>query len=753
MTVLDDSRRLEELADVPVGADEPEVPSGVDDALEEWEQEPPMPALRVGVVVATSVIAAGVVVGMVFQGIGAKVQPAAAGIVGIAVAAQASRRKSALAANLVILFGIVAAGVVLVVPTGFDNVTGLAGELRSAASSRKVLRPPAEFLPGFRAIVGWLMAGLGFAAGWIGIELRRPAMALLAPLPVLIVGAISVPSSAKLGVGIGVLVLFILGLTMLSSVQGATDEGDGAPSLGYELRRAAKVLPLLAVLVAVLTVLARSNVLFPPPLYDPVRDAQRPKAVPLSAVEDKVLFEVRSRSTGPWRIGLLDVYDGEEWRLPAFAESDLERVAASGVVDPSLPPATRADFLVKGLGGAVLPGLPNTVGVLASGPRLGYDARTGTIRLAEGQTRGGLAYTVTGAALPTEDQLRALTFTVPDSVDRFRDMPAPPPAVRALLAEAPAAPEWDRLDFVRKRLLETVTASGAGTPVPVPPAKVEDMLAGSKEGSPFEIVAAQAMLARWAGIPARIGYGYDGGDVLSENVREVRPRHGASWLEVWFPGFKWFPVIGAPLKAKPNLSSEGPSNADPKVVASDEIAVQVFIPLRLGGRNLLYDQIRRIVLLLLPVVAAAGLVYLLWPAAWKAWRRARRRSWARRTGAVARIEVAYSEFRDYCIDLGLPGGAATPLRFLSGFAADEEHLELAWLVTRALYGDLRDTVDADDAVVAEELARSLRRRLAQTQPFSLRFVAVVSRLSVHNPYAPAVRPPSRKERRELVTAA
>jgi hypothetical protein len=62
------------------------------------------------------------------------------------------------------------------------------------------------------------------------------------------------------------------------------------------------------------------------------------------------------------RIGSLDVYDGEDWRLPAFAESELREVPRDGVVDRDLPLGVRATFTVAGLGGAVLPGLPNTVG-------------------------------------------------------------------------------------------------------------------------------------------------------------------------------------------------------------------------------------------------------------------------------------------------------------------------------------------------------------------------------------------------------
>jgi hypothetical protein len=76
--------------------------------------------------------------------------------------------------------------------------------------------------------------------------------------------------------------------------------------------------------------------------------------------------------------------------------------------------------------------------------------------------------------------------------------------------------------------------------------------------------------------------------------------------------------------------------------------------------------------------------------------------------------------------------------FLKQVVADDEHAELAWLATRALWGDLRGNVSADDALAAEELSRSLRRRLSQAHPATMRFVAALSRLSVRHPYAPGI---------------
>jgi len=737
------------LLDIPGTAlDDKSIDTGAEATEFDSEEfvDPPLPPLRVGLVVGTSTLAAAVVVGTLFDGVAGHLVPALAGVVGIGVAAQASRRRRPAIVNLTIGAGIVGTGLALLLPD-VSNLSHVVSLLREAGHARHVLRPPAQFLPGFRLIVGWLMCALGFTAGWLGIELRRPAMGLVAPLPIVVVGAISVPDSLKLPVGIIVLVLFLTGLTLLGSLQNGSSEGETMPSLGYELRRAAKVVPLIAILSVAMIFLAKSNLLFPKPLYDPVRDSQRPKAVPLSEVKDEVLFQVRSRSTGPWRIGLLDVYDGKEWRIPAFSESSLKNVPRNGVVDKDLQPSTRADFLVKALGGAVLPGLPNTVGVVAQGPKLGYDPRTGAIRLVEGQIRSGLAYAVSGAATPTEDQLRNLTLQLRPEEKRFLAIPKAPPAVQQLLDEAPKAPAWERLQFVRRRLLETVTAAGPGVPVAVPPSRVDDMLAGSKEASPFEIVAAQAMLARWAGVPARIGYGYDGGDLIGEGVREIHPAHGASWLEVYFAGFKWLPLIGSPRKAKPSLSSDAPTNADPKVVASDNIAVQVFIPLRVPQRGFFYDEVRHLLKIAVPLLLLAGTLYVCIPIARKDLQRRRRRRWAALAGPVAAIQVAYAEFRDLCTDLGIGATSSTPLAFVDDFVADREHRELAWLVTRCLYGDLRDHVDDRDADAAHELAASMRRRVSRAQPPSLRAIGLASRLSLRDPYAAEVRPPTRREQR------
>jgi hypothetical protein len=85
------------------------------------------------------------------------------------------------------------------------------------------------------------------------------------------------------------------------------------------------------------------------------------------------------------------------------------------------------------------------------------------------------------------------------------------------------------------------------------------------------------------------------------------------------------------------------------------------------------------------------------------------------------------------MDLNVGDPYATPLEFLGRVEPDDEHTEFAWLVARALYGDLAVTVTDVDARIAEELSASLRRRLFRGQPFQSRVLAVLSRASLKYP--------------------
>lgn len=706
---------------------------------EEYVELPPPPA-RYALAAGFPVLAAAVMVGGIFQGFSPRFYAAVAGLFGVGLAYAAVRVRRPLAANAVVVGGLFGIGLLMIATRGPGNIFEVRELVAEAVASGNVLRPPVPFVVGWYALVGWLMGVIGFVTGWVSMALRKPAFAVLLPLPVAGFAGISVPESAQVASGIAVLVLFVAGLAALSSATQAEgelgeDEEDIKPPLAFQLRKAAKGIPILIAISVAMFFLSKTGFLFPDPAYDPAQEAQKPKTVPLSEVQDRVLFEVESELSGPWRIGSLDVYDGTDWRLPAFASSELNEVPSSGIVDEDLTAEVRATFTVAGLGGAVLPGLPNPVGVVAQGPLLAFDDRSDNIRLVAGQAEPGLIYTVAAAGLPTIEELQKTPAENPEDVSEFLEIPEPPPpAVQTLIDQAPKTSKWDTFDFLRTWILEEIVATGSGVPVSISPDRVQTILAESREASPFEIVAMQALLARWVDVPSRIGYGFDGGEEVDGKL-QVRPRHGATFVEVYFPGFKWLPVIGTPKQAKPTSGADASQQrTDPNVLPSEDIAVRLTLPVVGAPPSQFGEQVRNVIFVIVPLLLLGLLTWVLTPAVVKAYRRGRRKSAARADGPRARVALAYAEWRDVATDFGCRYPSDTPLQFLRRFPPDAEHRELAWLTTRALWGDLQDECTPELAAMAEELSRALRKRMAMAQPGTLRAVALVSRLSMKDPF-------------------
>jgi hypothetical protein len=127
----------------------------------------------------------------------------------------------------------------------------------------------------------------------------------------------------------------------------------------------------------------------------------------------------------------------------------------------------------------------------------------------------------------------------------------------------------------------------------------------------------------------------------------------------------------------------------------------------------LLNDIRRVLLIVVPVLLLLLLAYVTFPILRKARYRARRRAAAMAAGPRPRIALAYAEWRDLATDFGFRHETDTPLMFLDRFGPDEEHTELAWLTTRALWGDLQGSLTPQLASTAEELSKALRRRMTQ----------------------------------------
>lgn len=631
--------------------------------------------------------------------------------------------------ELLLLPVVLVVGMLSLVPAGQSpsRLFDLAGD---AINAGRLLRPPVPFDPGWRPLLIITLAFIGFATAWVGAALQKPQLALVVPLPVLFLTAVSQPAEGEFIGGVAGFLPLLLALGVLFGGEARLSDLSSA----FELKRAIRSAPLIIGGVVLLVLLNNTDFLFPKPVYNASEKPQKPKAIPLGEVRDRVLFEVDGELTGPWKTGTLDVYDGQNWRLAPFNAERLERVSRDGVVDTSRIGDVGVKVTIRDLGTtSVLPGVPGPTAIKQSELDLRWDERVGVFRMHTGAVPPDATYELLIPRYPTADQLRPAKPM--SGLERHATyVPAPPPVVRRLLAEAPTTP-WERLSFLRTKLNEVVVAVGAGAPnKEVPPSKVDDLLEGSHEGSPFEIVAAEALLARWAGYPTRIGYGFDGFNDES-GAKTVRPKNGSNWIEVAFEGYGWVPLINVPPKAKASLDNNPNSRFDPTIQPSDDVAVELYVPIEISDLRQLYQRIRDVLLRALPYALLLAATYFSSPALRRWMRRRKRRKWATAIGPFAQIAVEYAEFRDAATDLNVGDALATPLEYLAAVADDDEHAELAWLATRVLWGDLRDRVGDDDVERAEQMSASLRRRMFRVQPFQSRALALLSRASLRTPFS------------------
>ena len=624
-------------------------------------------------------------------------------------------------------------GAVLMSSASGAGTSSLAALVKDAATSSQVLQPPIDFAPGWRMILVVLLALLSSASCALALSLQRPRLAVAVPTPLTVAAALIQPGASAITTSAVSVGFVMMALATSYAADGVGDTFDRR----FELRRLARSLLSGVLLVATLIAASKVSFLFPQ------TDAHRvvpPRRPPISPPQPDVpLYTVKGALNGPLRVGVIDVYDLKEkaWLLPPVDTQRLKRLALPADI-PGAPAESgtqvRLSVTIQQATGRTMPSLAGTRRVEGDA-RIDEDPRTQGLSLALRPVFTGLHYDLVANPAPNGQQLSRIKGVVPDDLRPFLTAPPIPPSVQDLLDKAPAAP-YARLQTLRTALYKNFIASGQGKPTDVSADRVVQLLGGGT-GNPYELTASEALLARWAGIPSRLGFGYYNGTTKDDGSIEFRPSNAATYLEVYFAPYGWVPVVGTPPRAQQSLSNNQRNN-DPNIQASPELGINVYLPVRLPHHLPLYEYARYYLVRILPGAAGLGLLLLTYPLVLKRVRRRRRATWATAHGPAGQIAVAYCDLRDRMIDLALPGRGLTPLELAELVSEDEEHAELAWLVTRGLWGDLRGSVDSADAAAAEQLARSVGGRLSSAQPETARLLAAISRASLKAPHSTEV---------------
>lgn len=687
-------------------------------------------ATLVAVSGALSALGAAWMVGGIFRGTEARLVGALGVLVGGGLSYAATRWRAALF-NYLVLPAALLVGAGLAASSTGAGTSSLPALVKDAATSSQVLQPPVDFAPGWRVILVVVLALTTAAASVLALSLRRTRLAVAVPVPLTVAAALIQPPGRAVATSAVSVGFVVMALATSYAADGIGETFDTS----FELRRLGRSAMAGVVLITALVAASKVSFLFPDKHQHHVVPPRKPPVSP--PPKDVPLYEVTGPVAGPLRAGVIDVYDIKQkaWLLPPVDNDRLDRLhLPAAVPGPAPAPTGTASGITVKIDQATGHVLPIVAGAnrIDGSASVDFDPRTQTLALANRPVYTGLSYTLAVAPAPTGEQLSAATGTVPPSIKEFLTAPPTPLPVQALLDKAPPG-AYARLQFVRAELYTHFTAAGQGKPTDVSAERVVQLLQGGT-GNPYELSAAEALLARWAGVPSRIGFGYYNGQTLPNGSVEFRPTNAATYVEIYLAPYGWVPVIGTPPKAQESLSSNQ-QRTNTKIEASPDLGLQLLLPVRQPDNIPLYEYVRYYTVRALPMAASAGLLLLLYPVPLKRVRRRRRLQWAAACGPAGDVAAAYCELRDLLVDLALPGRGTTPLELAELVEHDEEHTELAWLVTRGLWGDLRDCLTDEDADNARRLAASVASRIAKAQPETARLLAAVSRASLRRPYS------------------
>ncbi len=632
-------------------------------------------------------------------------------------------------AVLVVVLGLLALSEALLFPTtvaglptvdtGRALVAGLTDSWQLTLQSTWPARPDPELML-FVPLAALTAAVLGME---LLVRLRWPLVALLPGLAVLVLSQAYVALNGLTAM-IAAFVFAILAAVVLSATD---DRDDAVPTPTGRRTAVALVLVVPTVVMGVAGVLLATAA-------DPVdrspyslRDKQFAPLPP-----DRVaspLDELTDRMQNPdepvftysteypvdrWRMVTLDSFNGVGW-TPSPQPRRLGTMLVPGQLTV---PKTEHSARIR-YPGTEEPWLPSqALPASVSGLAPLVDETSGTL-IAQDR-RGPAEYRLSWwEPHPSTDDLRNAAID-PDAHTGFGGLGAVPEGIAELAHEAVrnTRPAFQTALVLERYLSDNYSVaegddlpSGTGWP------QLRTFLLGDKRGGTTEqFAAAYVVLARIIGLPARIAVGYrapaeTGGDVV------VRNGDALAWPEVAVAGIGWVPLDPAGQAsgtgAKPRGLAEATAGArdllppeedvkDPKLSEDDEETTAS------GAGDWLQLPV-------IPILATAGALVVLWlvgvPAA-RAIRTWRRR---RRPGAAA-VVGAWQEVRDRLRAHGFPFTAGMTVRDLAARTTDvsvQQGLQtLARSVDTALWSRTGPTpTTADEAWQAVQTVRKgLARR-------------------------------------------
>ncbi|MBN1259460.1 MAG: transglutaminase domain-containing protein, partial [Anaerolineae bacterium] len=253
-----------------------------------------------------------------------------------------------------------------------------------------------------------------------------------------------------------------------------------------------------------------------------------------------------------WRGATYDNYTGRGWNTTSYSTVEYEPGGRSHVSELPFHRSIRQEVEVIGATG----NLAHVAGQLVATDRA-YKVAWRSSGDAFAATLVAKTYRADSlVAMATEDQLREARINYPPWIlDRYMDLPETVPErvlalARDLTATAPTA--YDRAVAIETYLRENFPYTLDVEPPPIHRDVADFFLFTTQEGYCDYYATAMVVLARAAGLPARLTVGYATGtyDPL-EAAYIVTEADAHAWVEIYFPGYGW--ITFEPTGGRPPL--------------------------------------------------------------------------------------------------------------------------------------------------------------------------------------------------------
>jgi transglutaminase-like putative cysteine protease len=481
---------------------------------------------------------------------------------------------------------------VLPTPSSLSHLWGLAGQ---GISESARYAPP---VPELRGMLLLAVGGIGLTAVLTDLIAVRLGSAALAGLPLLLLFTEPFTLSINRS-GVGTTIAFCLGtigyLTMLStegrerirawerSPTSLATEPD-TRALAAAGRRAGLASVVLALCVPLFVPglhttrlfgsgtpgiggaggSAHDGVVFPDPQTQVSKELHESRSEPV--------LSYRSSDASPqyFQIYVLDNLTDSGWRLFSQPESLTPAIpklpSPPGLTNNTWATAVTTRVMInRSVGQDSMLALPAPYpAVRVSAPGAVQADRSSLMIFDNGAALGGLSYSVTSLELDPSAQALAQVPAPPrDIASHYLGVPASYDSLHSL---ADSIVTGAKTPFAKAIALQEWLGGGGGgfsytlaAPTVTNASGLKNFLNTTKSGYCQQFSFAMAVLARLAGIPSRVAYGYTSGTASGNGSWLVTTHDAHAWPELYFQGFGWLRFEPTPAGAGGQGTATTPS--------------------------------------------------------------------------------------------------------------------------------------------------------------------------------------------------